>query len=184
MTLEQLITESADYVKADLTETDDDTTATKSRLTSALNEAKTLTAKKLNIKTSEDIALDEDSCFEITDLTKTFWKLVTVTYSDCDVQTQIGTEVWCDAPALGTVTVEYAYIPADMTLVTDTLDLPESVSWRLLCYYAAAQYYRIRGTAASLAKANVWMSQWEDGLRNLGGKNLRRKSKPDIQLKL
>ena len=179
VTLQTLVDESADYVKVD-TE-DDDFSVVQTRLVSAINEAKNIIAKKIRLTTSEDIALDENSCFDTdTDLTYTFWKLVTAKYDDSYVYTQERNGViWCDAPAYGTVTVEYEYVPADMTAVTDAYPLPDSVSWRLLCYYATMRYYQIKGTSTSLNKAHVWQGHWEDGLNALSGgsKRARRRVK-------
>lgn len=180
VTLQNLIDETADYVKVDLSD-DEDSAAIESRITSALNEAKNIVAKKIRLTTSEDISLDENSCFDTdTDLTYTFWKLVTVKYEDSYVyfQEQDG-DIWCDAPAFGTVAVEYEYIPADLTLAADTYPLPAAVSWRVLCYYAAARYYEIKGTSSSLNKANMWRGRFNDELEALrgGSKKARRKVK-------
>ena len=174
VTLQTLVDEAADYVKVDLEMEgevyDEDSQAIVDRLSSAINEAKNIVAKKIRLTTSEDIALDEDSCFDVDDLTYTFWKLVTVKYSDTYVYTQEQNGViWCDAPELGTVTVEYEYIPADMSALTSAYPFADSVSWRLLCYYAAAQYFLIKGTSSSFDKYRLWNNKWEDGLIALSG---------------
>jgi len=184
VTLQTLVDESADYVKVELELDgevyDEDSQAIVDRLSSAINEAKNLVAKKIRLTTSEDIALDEDSCFDVDELTNTFWKLVTVKYSDAYVyfQEQDGV-IWCDAPELGTVTVEYEYIPADMSALTSEYPFSDSVSWRLLCYYAAAQYFLVKGTSSSFDKYRLWNSKWEDGLNGLraGSKMAHRRVK-------
>lgn len=178
VTLEDMITETADYVKFDLTDDEDD--AVGNRITSAINEAKNIVAKRIRLTTSEDIALDEDSVFDTADLSKTFWKLVTAKYSDVYVYTQEQDgQIWCDAPELSTVTIEYEYVPEDMTETTDVYPFADSVSWRLLCYYAAAQYFLIKGTSSSFNKYTLWNNKWENGLIALegGSKQARRRVK-------
>lgn len=177
-TLQTMITESADYIKADVD--DDDFSIVETRLISALNEAKNIIAQRIRLTTSENITLDENSCFDVTDLTKSFWGLVTVKKDDCLVGTseQNGL-IWCNASPLEPVTVEYEYIPADMVATTDAYPFPSSVSWRLLCYYAAARYYEIKGTSTSLNKRGLWQSEFERGVNLLkgGSKMARRKIK-------
>ena len=173
ITLQTLITESADYVKADVD--DDDFSIVEARLTSALNEAKNIIAQRIRLVTSENITLDTNSCFDVADLTKAFWGLVRVN-ENVSTQEQNGL-IWCNASPLETVEVEYEYIPADMVATTDAYPFPSSVSWRLLCYYAAARYYEIKGTSTSLNKRGIWQSEFERGVNLLkgGSKSARRR---------
>ena len=178
ITLQTLITEAADYIKADVD--DDDFSVVETRLISALNEAKNIIAQRTRLTTSENVTLDDNSCFDVADLTKTFWGLVGVTVDGGKISTQEQNGlIWCGASPLETVTVEYEEIPADMTATTDAYPLPDSVSWRLLCYYAAARYYEIKGTTTSLNKYRLWQNEWELGLNNLkgGSKMARRRVK-------
>lgn len=179
VTLQTLINESADYIKVDLTDADD-ATVIENRITSALNEAKNLVAHRMRLTTSESVTLDANACFNTASLTKTFWGLVTVQCNDgyIYVEERNGL-VWCNTAPSSTVTVEYQYIPADMTAKTDVYPLPASVSWRLLCYYAAARYYEIKGTTSAFNKYRYWMNEWEDGLNSLkgGSKKARRRVK-------
>ena len=178
ITLQTLITEAADYIKADVD--DDDFSVVEARLTSAINEAKNIIAQRIRLTTSENVTLDDNSCFVVNDLTKEFWGLVTVKSNGGNVGTQEQNGlIWCNASPLETVAVEYEYIPADMVAVTDAYVLPSFVSWRLLCYYAAARYYEIKGTATSLNKYRLWQNEWELGLNNLkgGSKMARRRIK-------
>ena len=179
ITLQTLITEAADYIKADID--DDDFSIVETRLISALNEAKNIIAQRTRLTTSENVTLDDNACFDVNDLAKTFWGLVTVkSASDCLIGTseQNGL-IWCNASPLETVTVEYEYIPADMVEATDAYPLPASVSYRLLCYFAAARYYEIKGTATSLNKYRFWQNEFENGVNALrgGGKMARRRIK-------
>ena len=175
ITLQTLITEAADYIKADVD--DDDFSVVEARLTSALNEAKNIIAQRIRLTTSESVTLDENACFDVDDLTKEFWGLVTVTANSSHVGTseQNGL-IWCSASPLETVTVEYEYIPADMS-ATVNYPFPTRVSYRILCYYAAARYYEIKGTATSLAKYRFWQNEFENGLNLLkgGSKQARRR---------
>ena len=170
-----MITEAADYIKAGVD--DDDFSIVEARLISALNEAKNIIAQRIRLVTSESVTLDSNSCFDVADLSKPFWGLVSVN-DNVSTQEQNGL-IWCNASPLETVTVEYEYIPADMTATTDSFPFPASVSYRLLCYYAAARYYEIKGTTTSLNKYRYWLNEWNDGLNALkgGSKMARRRVK-------
>ena len=176
ITLQTLITESADYVKADVD--DDDFSIVETRLTSALNEAKNIIAQRIRLTTSENVTLDTNSCFDAADLTKAFWGLVSVkSLDDCPISTseQNGL-IWCNISPSETVKVEYEYIPDDMVATTDAYPFPSSVSYRLLCYYAAARYYEIKGTTTSLNKRGLWQSEFERGVNLLkGGSKMARR---------
>ena len=175
-TLQTLIDETADYIKVDLDD-DEDSSAIETRITSALNEAKNIIAQRIRLTTSENITLDYSSCFDVADLSKTLWGLVTVKAGGGNIGTQEQDGViLCSAAPLETVAVEYEYIPDDMTVGTDTYPLPASVSHRLLCYFAAARYYEIKGTATSLNKYRFWNGEWEKGLNALkGGSKMARR---------
>ena len=84
-TLQTMITEAADYIKADTD--DDDFAAVETRLTSAINEAKNTIAKRTRLTTSENVTLDANSCFDVSTLTEPFWGLVSVKCSDGNVYT-------------------------------------------------------------------------------------------------
>ena len=168
ITLQTLITESADYVKADLD--DDDSAVIESRLKSAINEAKNIIARRIRLTTSEYITLDDSSCFDAESLTQPFSALVSVKVNGGSVVAQEqGGLIQCNASPLTTVFVEYQYIPVDMAEATDIYPFPSSVSYRILCYYAAARYYEIKGTASSLNKYRYWKEEFEDRLTSLNG---------------
>jgi len=171
-----MINESADYVKADLDD-DDDRAKIESRLASALNEAKNIIAQRLRLKTTEDITLDENACFNVDGLSQALWGLVSVENDGGKVSTQEQNGlIWCACAPFETVSVEYEYIPNDMVEMEDEYPFPSRISWRLLCYYAAARYYEIKGTASSLNKYRYWMTEWESGLSKLrGGVNAKRR---------
>ena len=170
ITLQTLINEAADYIKADVDD-DDFSEVVQPRLISAINEAKNIIAQRIRLTTSENVTLDVNSCFDTETLTKPFWGLVGVkTLNGGIVSTseQNGL-IWCNASPLETVSIEYEYIPADMDDSADAYPFPESVSWRLLCYYAAARYYEIKGTTTSLNKRGIWQSEFERGVNALKG---------------
>ena len=176
VTLQTMIAESADYVKADLDD-DDDRAITENRLTSALNEAKNIIAQRLRLKVTESVTLDENACFNTDSLSQGFWGLVSVKSDDgkVDTQEQNGL-IWCAAAPFETVSVKYEYIPKDMTETTSEYPFPSRVSWRLLCYYAAARYYENKRTATALNKYRYWMTEWESGLGKLrSGINAKRR---------
>ena len=178
ITLQTLITEAADYIKADVY--DDDFSVVEARLTSAINEAKNIIAQRTRLTTSENVTLDDNACFDVNDLTKEFWGLVTVKSNGGNVGTQEQNGlIWCNASPLETVAVEYEYIPADMVATTDAYPFPVSVSYRLLCYFAAARYYEIKGTTTSLNKYHFWQNEFESGVNALkgGSKMARRRIK-------
>lgn len=178
ITLQTLINEAADYVKADLAD-DDDSPVIEARLISALNEAKNLLAQRLRLTMSENIALDDNACFDVAALSMPFWGLVRVLSGGGVVNTQEQNGlIWCSASPLETVDVEYEYLPEDMKTPSDIYPFPEAVSWRLLCYYAAARFYEIKGTATSLNKYRYWKGEWEDGISGTrSGKMSRRRIK-------
>lgn len=175
ITLQTLITEAADYIKADTD--DDDFSVVETRLISAINEAKNIIAQRMRLTTSESVTLDANSCFDVDALTKPFWGLVTVKVDDSYVgTTEQNGLIWCNAAPLEAVTVEYEYIPEDMALTSDAYPFPDRVSWRLLCYYAAARYYEIKGTTTSLNKYRYWQNEFESGINALkGGSKMARR---------
>ena len=166
-TLQTLITESADYIKADVD--DDDFSIVEIRLISALNEAKNVIARKYYpLYFTENITLDTYSSFAVTATTKTFFKLVSVKYNGAVVETeQHASTVYCNTPASVSVSVKYQYIPDDMSATTDAYPFPTIVDYRILCYRAAQTYYEIKGTSSSLEKASLWKSKWKEALKGV-----------------
>ena len=176
VTLTTMINETADYVKFDLQ--DDDGSQIENRIKSALCEAKNIIAQRFSMVKTENVTLDENACFDVEALSESFWGLVSVDGGKTASETQNGL-IWCSASPGSTVSVEYEYIPKDMTLPDDPFPFPDAVPWRLLCYYAAARYYEIKGTTTSLNKYSYWMGEFDKGLSKLRGgeKKLRRRIK-------
>ena len=165
ITLQTLITQTVDYVKVDID--DDEYSTIESRIISALNEAKNIIARKYYpLYFTENVTLDTYSSFAISATTKTFFKLVSVTYGGAEVNTeQHASTVYCEAPASVSVAVKYQYIPIDMEATTDAYPFPAIVDYRILCYRAAQTYYEIKGTSSSVEKASLWKSKWKEALR-------------------
>ena len=164
-TLQTLITQTADYIKADVD--DDDFSTVETRIISAINEAKNMIARKYYpLYFTENITLDAYSSFAVSTTTKTFFRLVSVTYSGAEVDTeQHASTVYCNAPASVSVAVKYQYLPEDMDALTDAYPFPAVVDFRILCYRAAQTYYEIKGTSSSLQKASMWESKWREALK-------------------
>lgn len=165
-TLQTLIDQTADYVKVDLDD-DDDSAVIESRIISALNEAKNTIARKYYpMYYTEDITLDADASFAVTDTTKEFYRLVSVEYNDALVQTeQYASTVYCDCAESVDVSVKYQYIPDDMAAVSDVYPFPDVVDYRILCYRAAQTYYEIKGTTTSRQKAALWEKKWKEAIK-------------------
>ena len=161
-----MITEAADYIKADVD--DDDFSIVETRLISALNEAKNTIARKYYpLYHTENITLDTYSSFAISATTKTFFRLISVTCGGAEVDTeQHASTVYCNTPASVSVSVKYQYIPDDMDDSTDAYPFPAVVDYRILCYRAAQTYYEIKGTSSSIEKAALWKSKWREALRS------------------
>jgi hypothetical protein len=166
-TLKTLIYQTADYVKADLDD-DDDRDILESRIISGLNEAKNEIARKhYPLYFTEDIVLDNNGAFSVTDTTRTLYAVESVSQGGVAIPfEQRASMVMCGAGGGTTVTVKYRYIPADMVNENDAYVFPDVVDYRILCYRAAQTFYEIKGTASSLSKAAVWRSKWNEALRN------------------
>lgn len=166
-TLQTLIDQSADYIKADVD--DDDFSIIETRLISALNEAKNAIARKnYPLYFTENIMLDAYSSFAISAFTKTYFRIVEAKYSGALIDTeQHASTVYCEAPASVSVSVKYQYIPDDMALTTDAYPFPAIVDYRILCYRAAQTYYEIKGTSSSLQKASLWESKYKQALKSV-----------------
>lgn len=73
--------------------------------------------------------------------------------------------------------ITYGYMPIDQVNLADVLDLPAGiVDGKIPCFYAAYQYFLIEGKK-EFARANYYLSLWNDGLetisRNIGVINNR-----------
>ena len=163
-----MVDQTADYIKVDLDD-DEDSGVIESRIISALNEAKNTIARRFYpLYFTETIALDTSASFAVTATTKTFFRLVSVTYDGALVSTeQHASTVYCEAPKSVSVSVKYQYIPEDMDSTTDAYPLPDVVDFRILCYRAAQTYYEIKGTSSSVQKASLWESKWREALKGV-----------------
>lgn len=60
--------------------------------------------------------------------------------------------------------VEYAFIPADLTNVTDTILLPIGLDYKALCYGVVSEFYALK---MQFTEANIWEQKFKSCLRNL-----------------
>ncbi len=60
--------------------------------------------------------------------------------------------------------VDYAFIPADLTGLTDTVLLPMGIDYKVICYGVVSEYYALK---MQFTEANIWEQKFKNGLRNL-----------------
>ena len=184
ITLQNMVDETADYVKAELTTTgsppayDADSQAIVDRIISGLNEAKDIIAKrKYHMHTFIGTSLEADGWLYSDDFSINVYRVISVkkelekdVFGDEIPFRMEGNNIQCDAPEGEAVGVECWYIPNDMDDLTDTFPFPDAVSWRALCYYAAARFYQIRGGSSTTKreqKWTVWLQMWNDALDDM-----------------
>ena len=60
--------------------------------------------------------------------------------------------------------VDYAFVPSELTSITDTVMLPIGLDYKTLCYGVVSEYYALK---LQFAEANIWEQKFKQGLRNL-----------------
>lgn len=60
--------------------------------------------------------------------------------------------------------VEYAYIPPDVSSLSDSILLPVGLDYKTLCYGVVSEYYSLK---MQYSQANIWEQKFKNGLRNL-----------------
>ena len=60
--------------------------------------------------------------------------------------------------------VDYAFVPAELTNMTDTVMLPVGLDYKTLCYGVVSEFYALK---MQFAEANIWEQKFKAGLRNL-----------------
>lgn len=160
-TLDDMIKETASYCDVDISKTNGaytgDSLVVVDKLISAINYAiKKIALEKVNLEYSELLVED-------TPLTKTFYKALSLKNSDneeVDFSIESGQVVYdYDDP----VTLRYAYIPTELSGLTDIPELPPSVDLRIPCYYSAYLYL----VNDSDERAGVYLDLWNDGFNSL-----------------
>lgn len=64
--------------------------------------------------------------------------------------------------------IYYTYMPPDLVLLTDKLDFPDTiVDWKVLCFYAAYQYWLIEGGWENKHTASYYLNMYSDGFSNI-----------------
>jgi hypothetical protein len=105
----------------------------------------------------------EDSVSSGDVLTKKFYKVKKVSVDNSPIDYQIENNA-IEFDYDGYVDVLYYYIPNDLTNLTDVPELPdEAVDHKILCYYAAFQYFNIEDDD----RAVKWLNMWEDGFNTI-----------------
>ena len=60
--------------------------------------------------------------------------------------------------------VNYAYVPADLTSLTDTVLLPVGLDYKALCYGVVSEFYALK---LQFTEANIWEQKFKQCLKNL-----------------
>lgn len=111
----------------------------------------------------------EDTVSSGDPLTKKFYKLKKVSVDNLPIDFTIENNA-IEFDYDGPVDVLYNYIPNELSSLTDVPELPdEAVDHRLLCYYAAFQYFNIEDDD----RAVKWLNMWEDGFSSIRADKVR-----------
>jgi len=153
------------------------------KIITSLNRAKNKIAKeKFQPSFTERITLGSNGKFSVINLNKLFMNINSLTEQVKDVAgNQItdstGIDVryeWmgsslfiCPHKKSGDIlNLEYAFLPRDMSFLTDVLDFPEVIDPRILCYFAAYQYDLISSPDDPTLASN-WLNLWNDGFNSI-----------------
>ena len=60
--------------------------------------------------------------------------------------------------------IEYAFLPPDLTNLSDTVLLPIGLDYKAICYGVVSEYYSLK---MQFAEANIWEQKFKQSLRNL-----------------
>lgn len=60
--------------------------------------------------------------------------------------------------------IEYAYIPPDVSSLSDSILLPIGLDYKTLCYGVVSEYYSLK---MQYSQANIWEQKFKAGLKNL-----------------
>lgn len=170
MTLDDMYIETAMYVDETITKTDGEYAGNSliivNKFKSALNYAyKKICREKFPLEFTETV-------FSGDNLTKTLVKVKYVKAEDIEIPYSI------EAGSInfdydGQVEILYEYMPDNLANLTDVPELPEEkVDHKILCYWAAFNYFNIDDDD----RANKWLSMWNDGFDsiNRGYKKFKR----------
>jgi len=153
------------------------------KIITSLNRAKNKIAKeKFQPTFSEQITLGANAKFDVTNLSKVFVNINSLTEKVKDKDGNLitdstgfdvsyewmGTALFiCPRKKSGDViNIEYTYLPRDMVFQTDVLEFPELIDPRILCYFAAYQYDLISSPDDPTLAGN-WLNLWNDGFNSI-----------------
>lgn len=141
------------------------------RFISGLNYAKNKIAKeRFTPIFTENVVLDSNSIIQLSTLSKTFFKIVSMSANGSIVSWERKDwSIYCPNNSTGdTVTIEYGYIPSDLVNLNDVLDFPDGViDPEILCYFAAYRHHLIEGSDKDNNKASYYLSLWNDGFESI-----------------
>lgn len=174
LTLDEMYVETAIYVDEEISKsggvyTGDSATITNKFKTAINYMYLKIARERYKLIYKEDIVLDANKQFNISSLTKTLFKIVTVQdSSETDIAYKIIPSEKVECPyqnASDTVTVYYYYKPAELTGLTDSMDFPEgAVENKILCFYAAYFYLSQETDSSSQLKANNYLALFNDAV--------------------
>lgn len=162
MTLEEMYNETAMYIGEVLQKEGNLYIGESITLTNIFKSAinyvyKKICREKYNLETTENITSGQA-------LTKKLYKVKSVNIEGEAIPYILGNNtIEFDYDSAD---VNYFYIPSNLTNLTDIPELPEElVDHKILCYYAAFQYFNIEDDE----RAVKWLSMWEDGFKSIDG---------------
>lgn len=177
MTLDEMYIETAEYVSEEISKSGGaytgDSLTIVTKFKNAINYVYKLIAKQyFPLEYSEAITLDANKQFDVTDLTKTLYRIRKIEDSSgfgmmWKMVPNEKVEVIRGSSGLS-VTVYYSYVPVALSALSDTPVFPEgAVDHKVLCYYAAFQYFVIEGDTLSQDKSQYWLSLFNDAVSRI-----------------
>lgn len=172
MTLQEMMLEVAQNTFAKITLPYNSVSDPKNNATKILTSLnyiyKKIARERYNLVYKENVTLDSNQEFDTKTLSKTFYKIKNI---DTDIWDN-GELIKCPSNAIGdTLTLEYCYIPSDLTFADMTEEPLVKCDHRILCYYASFQFLQGNGQ-----NTNNWLDLFNDGfstIRQTRGKSKR-----------
>jgi len=178
LTLDEMYHEIASYVDEEIAAAGPytgDELILVNKFKSAINYAyiNKIAKEKYRLEYKDTVTLDNDQQFALSALTKTFYEIRKI--EDINESKITNWEfspdekVYFPYNASGeTFTVYYYCLPDELTGTGDTPIFPAAaVDHKILCFFAAFQYWNIEDDEDSISKANKWLALWNDGYNNI-----------------
>lgn len=179
MTLQDMLNEVSSYVDDTDVVSDDQS---QSRIISALNRAyKRICREKYRLNTEDTIILDNTLTIDCNKLSKKFMLFNAVYDSNGNelAYTFKNTNI-INLPynqSGDTVIINYSYLPDDLKNMTDEPLLPDAtVDHKLICYYAAYEYFIIDDNE----QASYWLNLWNDGFNSISEQKVSQNQVNDV----